>query len=233
MKTRNGNAIVIINFIVIVVTIALFFVLTEKRVLIDWLGISFILAVELILMISLMFLESASGHQIAIMFQSGMYSTIGVYTVFSIAASLLFMFLFRDGAKYLIAIQIILLAIILIIIVLIYISSGHVGESTTATLSSINKMQELMNKVVILQNTYENKVVGTKLNMVYEAIRYCDVSTTVATDDIIATKLEELKLLLDSATKEKSETVEKLVVNILALIKQRNNEVSMMKAGGI
>jgi len=233
MKTRSVKIIGYIGFITILATIALFFILTEKRELIDWSSFCSILAVELILMLGLIILESKSGNRGVLLLRSGIYSVLGLYTFISIVVSILFMFTFREGTKYLIAIQIVLLAIVLITIVLIYFSSEHVGEANASTLNSISRMQELLNKVIILQSTYENDPISAKLNKLYEAIRYCDVSANVATDETIALKLSELQLILENGAVEQSETADKLIDNMLILMKQRATEMSSIKSGGI
>jgi hypothetical protein len=47
MKVRNVNAITIIGFILIILTVLLFSILPEKRTFIDWIGICFILLAEI------------------------------------------------------------------------------------------------------------------------------------------------------------------------------------------
>ncbi len=233
MKTRNRNIICFICLILILVTIALFFMLTENRVLIDWLGFGFMIAAELILMIGLLFMQRERGDQELTVLFPGMYSAIGLYAVLSIIVSFLYMIFFRGGAKYLISIQIVLFAAYLIIIALIYNVSHHVGKANATTVYSVNKMQGLLNRVAILQNINRNGMLGQKLNKLYDAIRFCDVSATVATDEDIAAKLTELQILIESNTEEPIDAAVGLIDDIMVLIKQRALEMRIVKSGGI
>ncbi|SHK73129.1 hypothetical protein SAMN02745136_03201 [Anaerocolumna jejuensis DSM 15929] len=233
MKTRNRNVIGFISFILILITIALFFILTEKRVFIDWLGIGFIIAAELILMTGLLFIQRERGEQERTVLYAGMNSAIGLYTILSIIVSVLFMGLFREDAKYLLLIQIVLIAAYLITVVLIYNISIHVGKANASAVYSVNKMQELLNRIVMLRNINRNGALVQKLDKLYDAIRFSDVSATVKTDEIIAGKLTELQILIESDTEETAEAAGSLIDDVMVLIKQRAAELSIIKAGGI
>ncbi|ABX44117.1 hypothetical protein [Lachnoclostridium phytofermentans] len=233
MKTQNRNMIGMISLILILTTIVLFFILTEKRVLIDWLGFAFIIAAELILMNGLLFMQRGRGNQKFIVLYPGMYSAIGFYTILSIAISILYMVVIRGGAKYLLSIQIVLFAAYLITILLLYNFSLHVGKVNEYVLDSVNKMQGLLNTVVVIQNINRNGTLVQKLNKLYDGIRFCDVSVTVATDDVIAVKLIELQQLIESNAEESAGAAGKLIDDIMVLIKKRAMEMSMIKAGGI
>lgn len=233
MKSRSKNVIMLVGFILIAATIALFFILTENRLLIDWLCFSFMLIAELILTASLLTMESIGKTTAGIMLRSGIYSTVVIYTMISIIVSIISMLFFREEAKFFVAIQIVLMVITAIILELMYISSVHIADLNTSTVQSVNKMQELLNKVITLQSENCNTRISVQLNKLYEAIRYCDVSETVVTDDIIANKIVELELLLGSELVDKIEAATKLIDYMLALMKQRAAEVSMLKAGGI
>jgi hypothetical protein len=222
-----------ISLILILTTIVLFFILPEKRVLIDWLGFAFIIASELILMSGLLFMQRGRENQKFIVLKAGMYSAIGSYTILSVIVSLLYMVVFRGGAKYLLSIQIVLFAAYLITIVLLYNFGLHVGKANEYVLDSVNKMQGLLNTVVVIQNINRNGTLVQKLNKLYDGIRFCDVSATVATDDMIAVKLTELQKLIESNAEESAEVAGSLIDDIMVLIKKRALEMSMIKAGGI
>lgn len=233
MKNQYRNMIGVVSLILMIATIALFFVLTEQRGRIDWLGISFIIVAELILMCGLLFLQRKRENQKLVLLYPGMYSAIGCYAFLSIFISILYMVLFREGAKYLVSIQIVLFAVYLITIVLLYNISLHVAKKNEAVLDSVKKMQELLNQVVIIQNINKNSALVQKLNRLYDGIRYCDVSATVATDDVLVKKLVELQKLIESDVKESMEAAGDLIDDIMVLLKKRNLEMNMSKAGGI
>ncbi len=230
MKFRSGNAAVITSLILICITIVLFFILTENRVMIDWLGLGFILAAELIAAYSIHIVQIKGDQQQFTLL--GMYTVISLYTLISLGSSLLFLVFIRSGAKYLLTVQIILLVLYLIILAGMYKLGLHVDRTNAATQASINKMQELLNKVSMIQNLHGNGALRGKLDKLYDAIRYCDVSETVATDEIVSAKLTELQELASDGT-EKQEAAEQLIENILVLMKQRTVEMKTIKAGGI
>lgn len=233
MKTLNRAITGLISIILILVSIALFFMLTEKRVLIDWLGFAFIIAAELIFMVSLLFLQSERGSRELTVLYPGVSSAGGVYTILVIIVSVIYMVFFREGAKYLLLVQIVLFAVYLIAIALIFNVSHHVGKANTAALNSVNKMQELLNRIVTLQNANRDGALGQKLNKLYDAIRFCDVSATVTTDEVIAAKLAELQILVEDKREESVEAAGALVDDIMVLVKQRATEMSILKSGGL
>jgi hypothetical protein len=233
MKVRNVNAITIIGFIFIILTVLLFSILPEKRTFIDWIGICFILLAEIEFIVGFIFIQGAAGRFESTMLYSGAYSIITLYSVTSIVVSILFMLIFQNGIRILVSIQIALMAIIAILLILIFIGSSHLAVKNNSSMQAVSRMQELLNKVMVLQSTTSNSPYSSQLNTLYEAIRYCDNSATVSVDSSVADKITELELVLSSEQEDMGTTVKNLVDNILVLMKQRAADVAVQKAGGI
>ncbi|MDF2941306.1 MAG: hypothetical protein K0S01_164 [Herbinix sp.] len=233
MKTRNINAIEIIGFILILLTILLFGILPGQRTSLDWISICFVLAAEIEFILGFLFVQREAGHLEGTMLYSGAISIIALYSAISILVSILFMLVFREETRYLVAIQIILMSITAILLVLIYISSAHLAEKNNSSMQAVSGMQELLNKVTVLQSATSNSPYSSQLNALYEAIRYSDYSTIVPTDESVAGKITELELVLGSALEDKDGSIRNLVDSILVLMKQRAAEAASQKVGGI
>lgn len=233
MKIRRLSIILLISAIVIAATIMLFFVLTGEREKIDWLGFGFLLTAELVMTIGLLLLEGMESQSTGVLLRAGIYSTLGLYAVISIVTSVLFILFFRVNGNYLTAIQIVLLALAMIVIIIIHFANAHVSESNEAVLQSAGRMQLLLSRVTVLQGRNEAAVLKPQLDKLYEALRYCDVSVAVPTDDLVAARLGELEMLIGNDREEQAENAARLINDILALMKQRSAEMSLVKAGGI
>ncbi len=233
MKSRIVKATEIIGLVLIAVTIAQFFLLTNTKELIDWICIGLILLAEVIMITAVLYIESKLVFRNAIMFRTGMYIVIGVFTGASILTSILFQVLFRDGLRYLFAIQLILVAIFAIIMVVVYHSSLYIGNVNSSTKQSIHQMNALLSKVELIQSIHGNGKLKSELSQLSEAVRFCDVSTTVATDDTIGARLVELHSMIEGNGEAQLEATKKLIQDIMLLVKQRSQEVKLLKVGGI
>lgn len=233
MINRIRNTVITIGIILVVVTLALFFMLSENRITMDWLCLSFILFSEIIVIISILMIEGAEARHTGVLLRAGGYSTIALYSVISISLSIIFLLILREEIKFFVTLQMILLVIAAIILLLIYISSSHVNAKNMDIMMSAIQMQEISNRVAALQSSAHNKVYELQLNKLYDAIRYCDVSASTSIDNQVANKIAELELLLNSELADKLEAVNTLTDDILVLMKQRSLELSRMKAGGM
>ncbi len=233
MKNRIVKATEIIGLVLIVVTIAQFFLLTNKKELIDWICIGLILLAELIMITAVLYIEKKLVVRNAIMFRTGMYIVIGGFTGASILTSILFQVLFRDALRYLFAIQLILIAIFAIIMVVVYHSSLYIGNMNSSTKQSISKMNALLNKVELIQSVHGNGKLKLALNQLSDAVRFCDVSTTVAIDETIGDRLVELHSMIEVNSEAQLEATKKLIQDIMLLVKQRSQEVKLLKVGGV
>ncbi len=233
MKARNKTAVLMIGFILIVITLLLFYLLPEERQFIDWVGIGFIVLAEIVFSCSFIIIEKAAIKSEGTLLRSGGYSIISLYSFAALVISLLYMWLFREGIKYLLAIQLVLVAIAAILLILVVMSATHIAEKNKETLQAVSTMQVLLNKVIVLQNSEANKPYGQKLNLLYEAIRYCDNSASVPTDDLISSKISELEHMLESSLENKDDRVDETIDQILLFMKKRTTEVSSLKVGRI
>lgn len=233
MKNRIVKATEIIGLVLIVVTIAQFFLLTRNKELIDWISVGLILLAEVIMITSIIYIERKLALKNAIMFRTGMYIVIGGFTGASILTSILFQILFRDAVRYLFAIQLILVAIFVIIMVVVYHSSLYTGNINSSTKQAINKMNTLLSKVELIQSIHGNGQLKYELGQLNDAVRFCDVSTTVATDETIGARLVELHSMIDGTEEAQLEVTKKLIQDIMLLVKQRSQEVKLLKVGGV
>lgn len=232
---RLGRNLVtaIIGGFMVACTLLIFFVTVNDKTKMDWLGLAFILFAEFIFIGGVVLVDKLARSTFGIMFRSIAYTTLGSYFITSSAIAIIFLTILRDHMRLLIVLQFIVLAITLIIFLVGLSSSNYMQGRNQSVLHSVSKIQTLTNQVTILKSNVDNKKYATQLEKIYEALRYCDNSSIVTTDDIVSEKLIELEKALIGDYDEKDSKVNDLAESILLLVKKRSLEVNELKAGEI
>ena len=229
---RRNKTTALIGILVFLVTIFLFFILTEDTTIVSWVSLIFIIVAEIGLFGGLIIADILADKSAGVMMRSGINGVLSIYAIVSIITSIVFMINANDTVKALITIQIVIAAVSAILIILITSISKSVGENSKNVFKSVNKIQELTNKAAILQDNTKYSAYKKQLEKVLEAIKYCDNATTVETDDIVSDKIAELERILLEESDNKDDQVTNIVDTILLLMKQRAAGVKNIKSGG-
>ncbi|QHQ59772.1 hypothetical protein Ana3638_02280 [Anaerocolumna sedimenticola] len=230
---KRGKTLSIIGAISVVVTILLFFLLTSERSTMTWAGFCSILLAEIATFGGLVFLESISTKLSLIVMSAIGGGALIAIPLISIAVSLLFMVSQSHAYKVFAAIQIVSLAILVILLIIAYQVSTSVKYTSDKLLSAEKTITRITDKLKMLADDRHNKVYSEKIKRIAEDIRYSDISTTVAADTEIETKIESLKLILLSENDQKEEKANALLDDMLLLVNRRKMEVKNTKQGGI
>lgn len=115
--------------IVLVVTLAIFLLLVPQPVLIDWVGLGFLLLPEAVFFGGLILTDRLAQRHGGLFLRAGAYTVLTLYTVAAIAAALLFLTFFRGSPAGLAAVELILLALCVILLLLFYRSGGYAQRS--------------------------------------------------------------------------------------------------------
>ncbi|WNY27922.1 hypothetical protein MmiEs2_01010 [Methanimicrococcus stummii] len=233
MKNQNIHSTltyISISLIVLVTSLLLFFLLTEDRTYIDWVGIGFILIAELGVMLFLV-LNTIPKQKNTLMFQSGSISIISIYVLAAVFISVIFMIWFRDEIFVLGSVQFALIAIVLMSLLILYKFSADNEKSNNETMQSVEFMKKLIDKTEFMKKTV-NTDYEEDLEQISEALRCSDMSLTSEIDGQIEQELDLLQKMLHSQEAE-PEQIKKQKESVLNLILLRKQDVSRRNQGQI
>lgn len=163
---------------------------------------------------------------------AGGYTSSIIYVGLSVTVSVLFSIYYRHAEKTYLILFTIITAVFVIASILIYI----IGKSTASNTAKVEKCSAAFKEFEYIMESIcrdnENPSYRTSFEKISEAIKSCDQSSYVETDDKIHRCLQQLKDQMDSDSSDEKK-VEAISEKIFALIKQRTSEVSGLKLGGI
>lgn len=227
---RREKAFSISGILVILVTILLFFITTQERTTITWLGFCFLIIAEIVFFGGMIFIEKSAKELSQIIVRSGLGSTITIYAIASIIVSLVYMNFFRDSIISFCVIQILLLAISMILGIVFYTS----GKSTRSNDAMINDASAMINKMLSkMKLLMSNKEYKNDLEKLYDSLRFSDTSTLVKADYELDDKIQDLESVFSNDDENKNEKIDTLLNNISELINRRKSEVMESKRGSI
>ncbi len=230
---KRGKVFLVSGTLIILLTIFLFFILTEERVTMTWLSFEFLLFAECVLFGGLMIIEHLSSKTSQIILRSGGGFTLIVYSTISMIVSLFYMILVRKSVRSFFSIQAVLIVVAVILFIIIITTANSVKENNDKILNTTNKMNGILDKINLLKNDLQNTVYTKSLNKIAEELRFSDISTTVPSDEELEHKLAKLELALLKEIDTKDVEVNGLLEEMLLLINRRKAEVKTTKVGGI
>lgn len=230
---RREKAISLSGFLLILLTVLLFFTLTKYRFIITWLGFVFILLAEIALFSALMIIEFYSKQTSKIIWRNGAGFASALYSIVSIAISLFYMITFRRSIRLFLALQIALLIVMFISMIIFYTSAVSAKNRDDKVLSALNRINTIIDKLDFIRKDKKNSEYSNLLNKVYEELKYSDISTSVPSDNELETQLSKLEIELLKDDENKNDVVTGIIKEILTAISNRKIEVRSMKTGGI
>ncbi|RNC28481.1 MAG: hypothetical protein AWM53_01461 [Candidatus Dichloromethanomonas elyunquensis] len=234
MSSRRTVPAAIIGLIIVSVTLLIFFVAVTERHAIQWAGLGFIILAELVgtggvIFFNEEYLRNTSG----VMLRAGGYSLLFLYFLATAAVSVHYISGYGGSIKWLVTLNLIILAFTAVIMILIFVSSRHNYDQNYAVLRSVAMIKQISDSVMLLKSNIQNSKYRNPLEKIHDALRYCDNSVYVSTDDLIKIKINYLEEILGSETVDKDEKVRVITDEILLLAKRRAAQAKEIKAGGI
>lgn len=232
-KTFKLASTAIIGLIVISITVAVFFLVTATpRESLDWWALSFVLLSELLVFGGLIYLTmsaSVSGGHIIL---TGILSSLSIYWGISVALAVL-RNMFADHQNTYIVVNIILIGFVLIISVMLNMTALKVQCAESKTNNSRLFLQDIENRLYLLQSNNSYLEVMQGLFSLYEKVKFSDKIGISSHDKALSDEIDKLEVTLDDMADGKKEKVESSISQIMFFLKQRNMELSQSKKGGI
>lgn len=233
MGSSRSVPTAIIGLLAVVVTLLLFFTAVTERHAVQWVGISFIILAEIITTAGFIAVDEYARSTSGVFLRAGSNSLLIIYLIITAAVSIFFISGYYGKLKWLVTIDLAVIAVCAAIMVPIFMSSRSLDVENTAVQSSTAMMKQLWNAVMMLRNDVKNSRYSAQLDKVYDAVRYSDYSISVPPDLQIAAKIKELEQVLGAEEEAKDEQVEAITNEILMLAKKRASEASALKSGAI
>lgn len=230
-KAKKNLITAIVSAIILTLTIAVYLLLPYEKADIDKLIFFHAIAAELLACISILFCNCVSDKN-RLALAAGGYTISVLYIVLFAGASLLFGIYYRNAMTAYRIIFSVFTALFIAAVILIYFGGKEVSEKTKDTESACLFFKKLEYKVESLYENAVNGEIAKKMHRIQDAIKSCDQSSKVETDELISQGLDEMKELLCAPEIDESK-VSEIFEKIMRLIKQRGAEIGQMKMGGI
>ena len=231
---RRTKTISVSGILLFLLTIVLFFLLTNDRILITWLGLGFMLFAELVFFGGLILIETASANLSQITARAGGYVVLSIYSLGAVIVSLVFMLIKPETASVFWSIQSVLLVIAGILLLVIMTSAKSIHEKDIKVLNSLKKVGAISERLTLLMEDDGNSKYKKILYKAVENLKYSDTSTVLSSDDEIEGKITQLELeLVKEDYDHKDTAVEALIQELINLISRRRAHVKNSKAGSL
>lgn len=220
----------IIGSLVVLGTIMVFILTGQNYSNISkWIGTFFILLSEVIFFAVLIGIEVASEKASQIILRAGCGISVLIYTIISIASSLMYIFMNTNKIKKFIMVQFVLLITATIFILTFFIISQCVKEKDDRILESAKALESMINKLKLLKDKYPKY--NRELRRLEENLNFTDLSMSSDVDSDIKEEIEQLEMNLKK--NDEGSYIEELIIDIDLLIKNRKVEIRSKKFGGI
>jgi hypothetical protein len=230
---KRGKTISISGIIMFVLTIFIFFMMTNDKVASTWISLFFLLFAEIILFGGFLMIEYLADKASQIVIRSGCGFVLIVYSIISIIVSMYYIISAKESVKILITIQIAALAIAGVLFAAFYTISVSIKERSDKVINATVRVNSVVDKLKILSQDVNNAKYKKQLSKIAEDLRFTDTSTLVSCDDEINRKLVSLELVLLKEAGSKDSEVYELLEDMLMLINKREIEVKNSKIGGV
>jgi hypothetical protein len=230
---NRGKIFSISGIIMFVLTIFMFFMMTNDRVSSTWISLFFLLFAEIILFGGFLMVEYLAEKASQIVIRSGCGFVLVAYSIISIIVSIYYIISVKESVKPLITIQIVILGIAGILFAVFYITSVSIKDSSNEVINAGVRVSSVVDKLNLLSQDVSNAKYKKQLAKIAEDLRFIDTSTLVSCDDEINRKLASIELELLKESENKDREVCKSLEDMLMLINKRENEVKNSKFGGV
>jgi hypothetical protein len=230
---KRGRSLSAIAIICIIVTVALFFILTSERNISQWVGLVTMLTAELILFGGIIYLELVAERSSQIILRIVCGLSLLIFSGISIIVSIICIVTRPEHLKAFTGIQILLLAIMIILIILGKHAASHVNKSSTEILAAESKLRSIKDALEQMAINKKYSEYKPLLDKVAEAVRFSDTSAIVPADDEIVSCLADLEDALLKDMDNKAIVITEILDNMLLLVNKRKIEIRNKKSGSV
>jgi hypothetical protein len=216
-------AVGMVGIISIFASIFVFLLLIDSPKIVDWSGIYFIVAAEILITAYLIIMSELPKNTTGTLFQNGTYGILAIYIGSTVLTSILFIVWLRDFVTALIAFQVAIFTISLIALILVYVIAHRNAKIQNEEMKNVAEMKMNAAEIRQLKAESKNPEIKAELEQLYEIIQFSDNSTATETDEAIKQEINGLKKMISDS--EKDEEIKKKIEEIKKLAEKRKMEV--------
>ncbi|MDR0286710.1 MAG: hypothetical protein LBI03_03245 [Clostridiales bacterium] len=226
-KTLKTAFLSLIGFIVITVTLSVYFLLDFTKTPASNIGISFVLLAELALFGVIIGIGFVSESPNRLFLRTGMISGVSLYWVATVVV-FFFYDIFDENVNGMWILEIIGFTVMLVIAVSVVIFSSKINSNDQKILSDRRLMQICEKRMSDLLSVNKGRPCEPQLVLILEKLKYCDKIGDSAVDEKIVSSIMRLEKELGTPEPNADTIFDELT----ALISQRNTEIAENRRGG-
>lgn len=232
MRKLKKNLISTFSFLLLIaLTVAIYYLLPYEKSLMDKITLFGVVVSEVITLLGTLFYNTVSGKKKLTMTAGG-YTILFGYQVLVIVLSMLFAFYYRNAIATYKIIVVCLTGVFLISSALVYFFGKKVSDKADTVDNACHFFKTLEYKTESLKSIDCEKIIYGELKKIDDAVRSCDQSVCVDTDNLIDKNIIVLLEQLNLKERNNDKILE-ICEKTMCLIKQRNAEVRGLKIGGV
>lgn len=232
MRKLKKNLISTFGFLLLIaLTVAIYYLLPYEKLLMDKTTLFGVVVSEVITLLGTLFYNTVSGKKKLTMTAGG-YTILFGYQVLVIVLSMLFAFYYRNAIATYKIVFLCLTGVFLISSVLVYFFGKKVSDKANAVDNACRFFKSLEYKTENLCSIDCEKTIHGEFKKIDDAVRSCDQSICVDTDNLIDESVNALLKQLNVKEPNNNKILE-ICERTMCLIKQRNAEACRLKIGGI
>lgn len=232
MKKLKKNLISTFVFLLLIaLTVAIYYLLPYEKLLMDKTTLYGVIVSEVITLLGTLFYNTVSGKQKLTMTAGG-YTILFGYQALVFILSILFAFYYRNAIATYKIVFVCLTGVLFISLVLVYFFGKKVADKLNDVDNACRFFKELEYKTEKLNFLDCEKNIHSELKKIDDAVKSCDHSVCVNTDNLINDNINCLLEQLNMKEINNSKILE-MCEKTMFLIEQRNAEVCKLKIGGI
>ncbi|MEL7569672.1 MAG: hypothetical protein AAGU14_03830 [Eubacteriaceae bacterium] len=228
-KNINLMLIGIIDLLLIVITLCMFFLFDFEKSNVNYIGLGFVLFSEVLLFVQSCTLKINSMRTNSVFIISGSSYLSAVYFI-ATAILCLISGMFKNHVGSFVLLEVIVFAVICIIYLFVAIFSNRINSTERRIKQTRALIQTCENKIYALMLNEKYKQYATQLSEIYENIKFSDKTAALSTDEKILNNIVKLEEELNSNAEKSS--ISDLLTEIKALLAVRKTELAEANRGG-
>ncbi len=230
MKKRIGNvALGVSGSILIVLTTAIYFLLSPEKSGASWISFCFLLVSELVMISVFFMLLNRSSYSTSTLITAGSTTIVSLYWFIVLFLAVLSNIAhYNSGVMW--AVELLLIGATFILLIVLTTLGNKFNESEKDAQYAGQLIVMCEQKLFVLKSSHSNSEYEKPLNDLYEDFKYGDNGESNHLDSLILDEIEVLETLFD--TKETTnEMILEVIDHISSLMVKRKSELMVTRRG--
>ncbi|MDR1297379.1 MAG: hypothetical protein LBO05_08420 [Deltaproteobacteria bacterium] len=226
------KVVLIIGAVWVLVSLAIFLILTGERTNVQWLGLVFLLLSETAVVAGLA-VQDLAPPGTGPLFRMGSYVVLGLYLLLALPMAVVHAAGLAVSLNWLVPWELVAFALLVTLEIVFYVSSRGVSAVDAAAGAKIAAPIELLGRLdSVLKLAKLGPEQTEKLKKLCEEVRFFDRKASASSDGVLVQKAAQLERMLSSAGGDSAADAETLLDEMLSLAQVRRREAGDSQRGG-